>query len=135
MPAKRSPLTCYPDEVVDQQFHGTVKPYYVEKNEGVDVSESYVLRELIREKFYDIKNERTRSLTIRRVHEQLMVLSGEISLLRSVEGEGTPRGDLRAQLARIQDKMDYFVDEGLKMFEERLLEIERKLGEEELDVR
>lgn len=104
MPAKRSPLTCYPDEIVEQQFQSKVRPYYVGRNEGVRVTDSYILRELIREKFYDIINEQTRSLTIRKVYEEVVSLRGSIN-----------------------DMREYFVDEGMKMFEERLTAIERQL--------
>jgi hypothetical protein len=45
---------------------------------------------------------------------------------------GTLAG-ITEELARLRDRQDFFIDEGLKMLEERMIAIERKLGEEKDD--
>ena len=66
-------LTVYHDDDSLEQF-GRVKAYYVKKNAGRPVSDSWVGRELIREKDADITNERTRSLTLAKVYAELQAM-------------------------------------------------------------
>lgn len=67
-------LSIYHDPDSLEQF-GRVKAYYTQKNDGRAVSDSWVGRELIREKDADITNEKTRSLTLAKVYSEMQSIS------------------------------------------------------------
>lgn len=70
MPARNKALTCYPTNETTEQFD-ELRKYYQNKHEGstVRVTDSYILSEIIRQKFFDVRNQETQSLTMKKVYE------------------------------------------------------------------
>lgn len=75
------------DGVEDLEF---VTAYYVKKNEGRPVGAAQVGRNLLREKKADIINERTRSLTLAKLYEEVKALREEMRTL--LEGRNNVQG-------------------------------------------
>lgn len=65
MPAKRKPFVVYQDDTTYQQLE-VIRDHYEKKNKGtpVKVTDGYIGRELIREKYNTILNGNTRSATL-----------------------------------------------------------------------
>lgn len=67
--ADRDQLTAYPTPETMQQFAELLE-YYKRKHKGsgVKVSTSFVICEIIRQKYVDVRNEETQSLTLKRMY-------------------------------------------------------------------
>ena len=80
MPAKNKPLIVYLDDIAVTQLD-VIRDYYQSKNNGmpVKITDGYVGREMIREKYTDIVNENTRSLTIKKMHADIVALRSEVA--------------------------------------------------------
>lgn len=72
MPAKRKPFVVYLDDVSAQHLD-RIRVYYEKKNEGsgIKVNDGYIGRELIRQKYVDIQNAETQSLTLKKIHAMM----------------------------------------------------------------
>lgn len=71
--ASKTSLTCYPSEETLAQFN-ELREYYRRKHDGsgVRVTDSYIVTELIRQKFVDVRNQETQSLTMKKVYEEIV---------------------------------------------------------------
>lgn len=100
MPAKNAALTCYPTDETSDQFE-ELRQYYKKKYEGsnVRVTDSFILSEIIRQKFVDVRNRETQSLTLQRVYEQMQAHHQALSeslylILAAVEKDDRKQGKL-----------------------------------------
>jgi hypothetical protein len=80
--------SIYLDEDSDADLE-VVRAYYNKKNEGRPVSDSQVGRNLLREKKADIINERTRSLTLAKVYEEVASMRAELAQMLALLKEIT----------------------------------------------
>lgn len=79
MPAKHKPFVVYLDDVAAQHMD-RIRAYYEKKNEGsaVKVNDGYIGRELIRQKYVDIQNETTQSLTLKKAYEEILEIGKKL---------------------------------------------------------
>jgi len=85
MPAKHKRFVVYPDDTAAAQLE-VVRAYYEKKNQGmpVKVTDGYIGRELIRQKYTDVVNETTNSLTIKNVYAEVAALRSEVVELKAL---------------------------------------------------